>query len=68
LLSFGNKIKKVVFCFAFRSLIRNFATKVANFLLNASEQVRILHFGIKKKQVSFVLHSIFRNFATKNTE
>jgi hypothetical protein len=27
LLSFGNKIKKVVFCFAFRSLIRNFATK-----------------------------------------
>ena len=40
LLSFGNEIKKNVFCFAFLSLIRNIATIVA----------KLLHLGIKKKQ------------------
>ena len=40
LLSFGNEIKKNVFCFAFLSLIRNIASIVA----------KLLHLGIKKKQ------------------
>jgi hypothetical protein len=39
-LSFGNEIKNFGFCFAFRSLIRNFATKAA----------KLWHLGIKKKR------------------
>ena len=45
--------RKMNFLFAFCSLIRNFAIKIA----------KLLHLGIKKKRVSFVLRSIFRNFA-----
>ena len=54
--SFVAERGKIQIHLVFRSLIRNFATKVA----------KLLHFGIKKKQVSFVLHSIFRNFAAQN--
>ena len=50
------KAKNSGFCAVFRSLIRIFATKVA----------KILHLGIKKKQVSFVLRLIFRIFVGKS--
>ena len=51
-----SKAKKHLFFFAFRSLIRTFAIKIA----------KLLHLSIKKKRVSFVLRSIFRNFAPCN--
>ena len=54
--SFVAERGKIQIHLVFRSLIRTFATKVA----------KLLHLGIKKKQVSFVLHSIFRNFAAQN--
>jgi len=50
---FAFSVQKYKKIFAFRSLIRTFATKVA----------KLHHLGKKKKRVSFVLRSIFCNFA-----
>ena len=62
-LPFGNENEKTFFALHFAHLFVNLRQKSRTSCSNASEQVRILHFGIKKKHVSFVLHSIFRKFA-----
>ena len=48
---------------AFPSFFSFFATRVAKFLAEPSEQARILCLGNKNKRVCFVFLSTFRNFA-----
>ena len=53
---------KPVILFAFRSLIQNFATKVAKFLLSASENKFEFCVSAKKETVSLFCSQLFVNF------